>query len=214
MTKPKPRKHKTKTPTPVEQGPLTKKARDYRRGKGTFEQLHELLAPFLQQELRKRRPLPRGVDADDLLQMTLLRIWKSFHQFRDDDTTRLSKWATTIAASVCAEAGRKSAKALAQLAEEQLGPSDDTHGPSTRAEIRDLASKIEGCFSVLTEDEETIFRLRVLEDVALIDIAARLGKPDGTVRSSFFRATQKLAQATRHIKDDDHGEPDAGVPSR
>ncbi|MBK8095861.1 MAG: sigma-70 family RNA polymerase sigma factor [Planctomycetes bacterium] len=202
MTSPKPENSNAGAPRPRAQGELTSDGRRYRRGEGTFEQLHAKLEPFLRQEFRKRRPLPKGVTADDLVQLTLLRIWKSFDQFRDDDTTSLSKWVTTIAASVCADAGRRGARSPAQVPEQGREPAADTRGPGTKAEHGDLASRIEGCFWVLTEQEKTIFRLRVLEDVPLIEIAARLGKPEGTVRNSFFRARQKLAETTRHFRDE------------
>lgn len=181
------------------QGDLTINGRAYRRGEGTFEQLHSKLEPFLRQEFRKRRPLPKGVTADDLVQMTLLRIWKSFDQFRDDDTTSLSKWATTIAASVCAEVGRK--KIPAQMPESGSDERDPGAGPVTEVVRRDFAEQIENCFEAMTVEQELVFRMHVLDEIPLNKIAAQLGEPEGTVRARFFRGKEKLAHAVNRLGD-------------
>lgn len=181
------------------QGELTLDGRRYWRGEATFDPLAARLSPFLRQEFRKKKPLPKGCSVDDLVQLTMLKIWKSFDQFRDDDTTSLSKWATTVAHSVLTDAARKKVHVQAPAeSDPDAGAREEGPGPRTRALVKDLAGRVEQCFVVLSVEEEQVFRMHILEDIQHKEIASRLGCSEGTSRSHLSRGLAKLAAEVRN----------------
>lgn len=197
--------HPAKRPSPRKQGDLTSAARAMKAGRSSFDALQDRLYPFLVNAIRKQGRLPAGYEIDDLVQLTVLRIWQSFDQFRDEDGTSMSAWAKTIAVNLCAEIGRKKSNNLVRQQPKTgdettpVDPAADTVGPATRANRRDVALRIEGCLHELSEAERKVFQRHVIDDIQLKDVAAELGMPDATVRSHFRRGREKVAAAVARL---------------
>lgn len=187
------------------EGDLTAAARAMKSGRSSFDALQHRLQPFLVNAIRKMGRLPSGYEIDDVVQLTVLRVWQNFDQFHDEDGTSMSAWARTIATNLCAEIGRKKSNNLLRQQPkvgDETTPVDaaaDTVGPQTRAQRRDLALQIEGCLDVLSDVERQVFRRHVIDDVQLKDVAAELGLKDVTVRSHWKRGREKVAAAVARL---------------
>jgi RNA polymerase sigma factor (sigma-70 family) len=174
-------------------------------GRSSFDALQHRLHPFLVNAIRKLGRLPSGYEIEDLVQLTVLRIWQSFDQFRDEDGTSMSAWAQTIAVNLCAEVGRKKSNNLVRQQPKTgdettpVDPAADTVGSATRANRRDVALRIEGCLDVLSDVERKVFQRHVIDDIQLKDVAAELGLKDVTVRSHWKRGREKVAAAVARL---------------
>jgi RNA polymerase sigma-70 factor (ECF subfamily) len=137
--------------------------------------------------LRVALRLTRSRDAaEDLVQETMLRAWKSSHQFAPG--TDCKAWLFRILLNLSSRRW-KQAHTGPQLVElDGNEPADDRRGASpafTRAEV--LAA-----LAQLAEEQRTALLLAVVEGFTCKEIAALLGIPIGTVMSRLGRARANL----------------------
>src|SRR6478672_4795752 len=141
---------------------------------------------------------------DDAVQQTFLQAWRAASRF--DAARPLSAWLYAIARRVCIDEYRKASRAPA------VGREDDqidgvVDGPSfdrawTVYEVRRAVDE-------LPADEREVVRLASLEGWSLLEIAAHLGVPLGTVKSRSFRAHRRLTAALAHLRAEAGAEPAA-----
>ncbi|MEO0651991.1 MAG: sigma-70 family RNA polymerase sigma factor, partial [Planctomycetota bacterium] len=65
--------------------------------------------------------------------------------------------------------------------------------PGEQLELRDELERIEGALDRLTEEQREVVLLSYAMELPRLEIAERLGKPEGTVRSILHRALARLA---------------------
>jgi len=136
-----------------------------------------------------------AADADDILQESLIRGGRHFHQLRDPD--RMLPWMFTI---VRREAYRVAGKKPLQVAlyglELALGA---VHAPSPDDLIieQDLAGQVRDYLETLDPCTQQIIRLRQSTDLTLAQIAKRLGLPQENVKSRYYRARKQIEALIR-----------------
>lgn len=126
--------------------------------------------------------------AGDVLQVTLLRIWRDLPTLRDPDL--VEAWAYRILVRACHDALRKQrrqAPALHLLAVD--GAAQDPALSVTDREQLDRA------FARLTGEQRAVIVLQYYRDLTLSEIAGVLGVPMGTVRSRLHYARRALRSA-------------------
>ncbi|MCG3142998.1 MAG: hypothetical protein HONDAALG_00304 [Gammaproteobacteria bacterium] len=162
---------------------------------------------------RYNRPLYRAArsilkddaEAEDVVQETYIRAYKTIRNFRGD--AKLSTWLTRIAineALARARTYRRRAEIIAlggdaapipESAEDLPMPEDVAETPENaalRAEVRRLIERrIDGLPAVF----RSVFVLRALEEMTVEETAACLGVPEATVRTRYFRARGLLREA-------------------
>jgi RNA polymerase sigma-70 factor (ECF subfamily) len=126
-------------------------------------------------------------DADDLVQDTYLRAYRSWHTFERGTDAR--RWLLTI----CRNAFLRTCQRARYWAEsdgdvERVARSDDER-LLTRL---DLGPAICSALDLLTEPYRSVVVLVDLEDQSYETTAGILGVPIGTVRSRLFRARRRL----------------------
>lgn len=206
MDKPKKATNPPKSSRPP--GTLTHIAKEIRRQSGsyTFDQLVERVTPWLRSTFRAK-DLPRNLPADDLIQETLLRVFRNFDKFRDEDGSHLRPWISEIARNVAAEFGRKkSARANASIGEEEgdvAVPAAAGSGPGTVIAERDYGQRVRDlvgkCLDELSEVQQEVWKKSVLQGMSHVQIAQELGSPEATVRSHFRRANIQLSKAVTKL---------------
>lgn len=189
-------------------GTLTHIAKEVQRqtGKYTFDQLIERVTPWLRATFRNK-DLPRNLPAEDLIQETLLRVFRNFDKFRDEDGSHLRPWISEIARNVAAEFGRKkSARANASIGEEDgdvAEPAASGSGPGTVIADRDYGQRVRDligkCLDDLTEVQQQVWRRSVLLGMSHVQIAEELAIKEPTVRSHFRRANLQLSKAVTKL---------------
>jgi RNA polymerase sigma-70 factor (ECF subfamily) len=139
-------------------------------------------------------------DAEDLVQETMVKAFKAFHQF--EQGTNLKAWLfrilnnTNINNSV--KRGKDQAKtALDELEDWQVGGAESLTSVATRsAELEAIdampSSAVKKALAELPENWRMIVYYRVVEGLAYAEIARVLDIPDGSVMSGLHRGKKML----------------------
>jgi RNA polymerase sigma-70 factor, ECF subfamily len=146
------------------------------RSQTEFERLVMPEAPHL---LRFARRLSGGAPgADDLVQETLLKAWRSFHQFKD--STNVRAWVFRILVNSFYEQGRKN-----------RAPSPIPVGDAPSAVERlEMAQALDS----LPEEYRTALLLGVVEGFTCREMSEILSVPIGAVMSRLSRARQAMRE--------------------
>jgi RNA polymerase sigma-70 factor (ECF subfamily) len=156
-----------------------------------------------------RPPLEVQVDASDLVQETFLKAHRAFGQFAGAGEAELVAWLRQILVRTLANQAKhhrarrrdqrrhQSLEALldrSSLAiQQQLA--DSIGSPSAHAVRREQAVLLADALAGLPADYREVFILRNLEQVAVDEIAARMGRSPNAVRKLWGRAMVALKQA-------------------
>ena len=147
-------------------------------------------------------------DAEDLVQETFLRAYRSLHRF--DPRQRFAAWLFTIAHRLALNHWRdrrpgEGGDATATLASSRPSPHDEVAAADAGDRLWDHAR------AVLTPERFTMLWLRVAEDLSPGEIAAVVGRSGVSVRVELHRARRQLQQslaASRRIDmENDHARP-------
>lgn len=146
---------------------------------------------FLVRMLGDRRTL-----AEDLLQETFVRVFRSLPRFDPDGTGALSTWILTIAYRLALNAlGRRDFVPLTQV--ELL----DSANPESELRRRRLERALVQAVQELAPDHRAVFLLRDYHDLPYEEIATVLGVGVGTVKSRLFRARRNVRAALKELTD-------------
>jgi len=135
-------------------------------------------------------------EAQDAAQESLVRIWKSLPGY--DARASLSTWIYAITRNRCLSALERR-RALAAAGDSELvlaelpAESADTHEPEERsARLREL-------IELLPERYRRTLTLFYFEDRSVSEVAKQLGQPEGTVKTTLFRARAALTELLRQL---------------
>lgn len=157
------------------------------------------LAAFSQLVSQYQRPLTAKAmsclrnleDADDLVQETFLRAFRSLRSFRDD--TRFGPWLYRILRNLVIDRSRKAWReidgaedALSTLESEARNPEQDV----LAAELSERVQKVLDAYPEGRQKE--IFRMRFQQGLPIQEIAQRLDLHSGTVKVHLFRSSKRL----------------------
>jgi RNA polymerase sigma-70 factor, ECF subfamily len=130
--------------------------------------------------------LLRDADAaEDVVQQTLVSIWRDLPTLRDPE--RYEAWTYRMVVRRCATEGRRrrSTVEVADISDTIVQPGDA---------IGDIAlhDQLGRAFAQLNQEARAIVVLHHLLGVSNVEIAAILGIPDGTVRSRLHQALRVM----------------------
>jgi RNA polymerase sigma-70 factor, ECF subfamily len=146
-------------------------------------------------------------DAQDIHQEAFLRVYKKLDGFRFECS--FSTWIYRIVTNVCLDRlrrnqARKKNGALEVNDDDLLNQlPDDRPGNNPEQQILDqeLSAQILRALRRLTPRERMVFDLRHFEGLKLRSVSEILNTSEGSVKMTFFRATQKLrGQLSRYTK--------------
>jgi RNA polymerase sigma-70 factor (ECF subfamily) len=133
--------------------------------------------------------LPRQQDTEDVMQNTLVVLWKKFDDF--DPATSFYSWACRVAYFEAKNYRRQNGRLVTILDEgvfEQIVVDADD-----RYEVLESRRKmINGCVEKLHSRDRELIGLRYLPGATVKDIAQRLGRPANSVCKSLARIRQAL----------------------
>ncbi|MBN1396346.1 MAG: sigma-70 family RNA polymerase sigma factor [Pirellulales bacterium] len=152
--------------------------------------------------------LPRQQDAEDVMQNTLLVLWKKFDQF--DQSTSFYAWASRVAYLETLSYRRRNNRLVTILDEgllEQI--SIEVEAKQDLLEARREA--MERCADKLNLLDRQLLDLRYAPGATVKDVARRLGRPANSVSKSLGRIRQalwdcinlELAEAQETVKGDE-----------
>jgi len=145
------------------------------------------------------RILGRGEGADDVVQETFLRAYRTFARF--DETAPLAPWLHRIAANAAIDQLRRARREVAfgfddsDEGARELSPPDPSPPPDRRASSAEVARAAQRALAGLSATERAAFLLRHCDGHSIAEISRALGKGDNATKQSIFRAVRKLRRA-------------------
>ncbi len=147
------------------------------------------------------RALREPAAADDLLQMTFLKLHRARGSFRP--LLRLRGWLYAIATrELREELRRRRHSPLAskeQQDEERHENADDPHP----LEARQRATAVQTAIERLPESQRAVLYLHRYEEMTFAEIAQVLGTTEGAVKLRAFRAYEKLREELVELLDEE-----------
>jgi RNA polymerase sigma-70 factor (ECF subfamily) len=198
----------TRTATPPSVTPATADAElAARAAQGDDEAFEAIMRRHNRLLFRTARSILKSdAEAEDALQESYLRAWRSLACFRAD--SKLSTWLVRIVINEALGRLRRhpSAQVIALDAtiadgdapiEERIAGEADQQPEraAMRSEVRRL---MEARIDTLPEAFRTVFMLRAVEELSVEDVAATLELPEATVRTRLFRARGLLREGLSH----------------
>lgn len=132
----------------------------------------------------------RHETAEDLVQETMLRAWKSFDQYQPQ--TNCKAWLFTILMNLWTEEQRRPWSRHEAASHEQ--PDPDQQWNAATSDERVFVREVLTCIDRLPQEQRCVLLLAVVEGLALREIAEMLKVPMGTVMSRLGRARAAVRQ--------------------
>jgi RNA polymerase sigma-70 factor (ECF subfamily) len=145
-----------------------------------------------------RSMLGNDAEAEDALQETYIRAYRSMADFRGD--SKLSTWLSRMALNECLGRLRKGARRdnvipIAQGEDVDMVVSSHVESAETALGRVEMRALLERKLDELPKDFRTVFVLREVEEMSIEETAACLDLPQATVRSRHFRARSLLRES-------------------
>ena len=136
--------------------------------------------------------------AETVTQDCFLRAFKGREAFRGDCS--VSTWLMQIAVNLVRDFGRSrrlqfwKRTQTAKVDLETIGNWIPDRGilPEARALVMEQVAAVWAAAEILSERQRTVFLLRFVEDMEILEIAAATGMKEGTVKTHLFRALQSV----------------------
>lgn len=160
-----------------------------------FRQLYDAVAPRLMAVAF--RMLNDRQQAEDVVQETLIAAWRSGAEY-DSRRSQAATWLISITRYRALDLIRKHGRQRDILHDGQqdirrvLGHDDpEQEGESLPPEVSD---RLQYCFGEISRDQAGCIQLAYTEGLTLQEIALRLERPIGTIKSWMRRGLQKLRE--------------------
>lgn len=141
-------------------------------------------------------------DAEDVVQETMLRVWKRREQW--DELESIEAFCLTICRNQALDK-MKRADSMNTTLEEGHDKADRSYAsnPEEQAVQRDRVAMVRGLIAQLPEKQRTCMQLRDMEGKAYKEIAQVLGITEQQVKVNIFRARQTVKERFKQM--DEHG---------
>ena len=158
--------------------------------KRALAELHDRYAPLLLSVAL--RILKNAPDAEDVMQQTLIQVWRSAHRY-DASRGSVTTWLLNLVRSRAIDRGRSLASR--RRAEASANPAPAPVAPPETMEARQRRERVRAALDGLEQKQRQVLELAYFEGLAQSEIAARLETPLGTVKSWTRRGLLALRQA-------------------
>lgn len=157
---------------------------------GRQQEAFKLLMNTYQQRMywQIRRILISHDDTDDVLQNTLIKIWKGLSAFKGD--SKLHTWIFRIASNETFTYLEKNKKQLSNVDIEECylfaGSTDD------HIDGEYIQQKLEQALLLIPEKQRMVFHLKYFEDMKYTEISEVLGTSVGALKANYHLAVKKI----------------------
>ena len=137
-----------------------------------------------------RRMVIDHADADDVLQNTLIKIWKGLENFREESQlfTWLYRIATNETLSFLAQQQRKATQSLDEITESLANKvKADLHFNANQLEWR-----LQLAIQELPEKQRVVFHLRYYDAMPYEEMSKVLDTSEGALKASYHHAAKKI----------------------
>ncbi len=158
-----------------------------------------LVGPYVQEMYRLAAAIVGTDDARDVTQDALVAAWRGFGQLRDRASVRA--WLHVILVNHSRNALRTRSRRPRPIR------IDDTRDLDRLGAVGDSSAagaerdRLDRAFETLTPDQRAVLALHYTLDLAIPQVAATLGIPQGTVKSRVHGAIERLRAALGEERD-------------
>jgi RNA polymerase sigma-70 factor (ECF subfamily) len=135
-------------------------------------------------------------DAEDILQDTFIKAYRSLHRFNIQDGNSFSPWLCRIGVNCSIDHLRRNKKRkekdLAQNSMESLASDDVNSNPENTSAQKEIREKIDQTLNKLSGQQRIIFILKHYQQLTTREIAEYLGCSEGSVKRQLFRAVSAM----------------------
>lgn len=136
--------------------------------------------------------------AEDLMQETMLAIWRKAGQF-DPARGQASAWIFTIARNIWIDAWRKQKRPAFDPDDPALAPAAES-AAADLLELKQSGAALHAALKTLPPEQVDLIRLSFFDEASHSNIAAQTGLPIGTVKSRIRLAFGRLRAALEELK--------------
>lgn len=160
--------------------------RDAQRGsRQAFGEIYRILLPkifrFVWYEVHDKQT------AEDLTQVTFLRLWKAIHSY-DEEKGSFPSFAFAIARNLIIDWQRKKRP----MSLEVIGEVEKRDDTMERLIQHDIVDRVRQALTLLSAQDRQLVVLRHFEEVPYEEIAKIVGKQEGAVRVQLHRILRQL----------------------
>jgi RNA polymerase sigma-70 factor, ECF subfamily len=144
--------------------------------------------------------------AENLTQDCFVKAYQARERFRNEASvgTWLMQIAVNLVRDHCSNSRlkfwRRAARAGVDAGDAGEWIPDQTLSPEAAVLARQRVAAVWGAAEKLPERQRTVFLLRFVEDMEVLEIAAATGIAEGTVKSHLFRALQAVRERIEEIR--------------
>lgn len=149
-----------------------------------FDRYHEAIRRLFMQRMG-------GIDVDDLLQETFIKVYINLHRYRADYT--FGQWVYTIARNTFVDFLRRRQDDL-PIDERFAAPASNAPTPEESVINLQQRRQLENYLERLSPHYRRLIELRFFEERSYEEIAAKLALPLGTVKTQIHRARGRLCR--------------------
>lgn len=127
-------------------------------------------------------------EAEDVVQDALLRLW----QLRDEPIRNVRGFARTVVRNLCLSKVRRK-QATVDISHADIA--DEAEPPDN-----ELTDRMMALVDALPTMQQTVLRLRHMQDMTMADIASLIGTSEAAVRQSLSRARRTILEQFQNRK--------------
>ena len=135
-------------------------------------------------------------DAEDIVQETLIRLWKESQQQQIEN---IKSYALTICRNLSLDQKAKKEHQTESFDEEIHDQLDQTSSPDRLLENEERFGFLQSLIDELPEKQRTAIQLRDIEGQSYKDIATVMNISESDVKVNIFRARQKLKERLKSV---------------
>ncbi|MBC3847144.1 RNA polymerase sigma factor [Winogradskyella echinorum] len=129
-------------------------------------------------------------DADDVLQNTFIKVYRSIDKFKGD--SKLFSWLYRIATNESITFINKNAKRLQITNEEHQTKAINNLTADVYFEGDDIQLKLQKAIASLPQKQQIVFNMKYFEDLKYKDMAEILETSEGALKASYHIAAKKI----------------------
>ncbi|WP_033961569.1 RNA polymerase sigma factor [Psychroserpens jangbogonensis] len=129
-------------------------------------------------------------DADDVLQNTFIKVYKSIHNFKGD--SKLYSWMYRIATNESITHINKNSKRMQLSSEEHQNLAINNLKADVYFESDDIKIKLQKAIATLPDKQQLVFNMKYFEDIKYKDMSEILDTSEGALKASYHIAVKKI----------------------
>jgi RNA polymerase sigma-70 factor (ECF subfamily) len=172
----------------IEESEFIIRLKDPKQKEAAFRELLQLYKERLYWHIRKI--VISHDDADDVLQNTFIKVYRSIDKFKGD--SKLFSWLYRIATNESITLINKNAKRLQITNEEHQTNAINNLTADVYFEGDDIQLKLQKAIATLPQKQQLVFNMKYFEDLKYKQMADILDTSEGALKASYHIAAKKI----------------------